>query len=220
MTDSTRGYLPAKYYERIALDAMRRKDYEGAVSAYESAGYWANKVAQFDLGEIYFHGMGSIPADRARGVAWLGIAAEEHNPDYDKALVNAYADLTPEERRRADGIWKELQAVYGDKLTLARATQIFERDHRAERLGSATTENDTTVHTFSTSGYNPAKTTLDNAAMISELNTTSMRTQASTVADIWSARKQEFDATISSHFAHVDVGPIEQVPSAEKKPVP
>jgi hypothetical protein len=219
VTDATRDYLPAKYYERLALDAMHRKDYASAVSAYQSAAYWANKVAQFDLGEIYFHGMGSIPADRARGVAWLGIAAEEHDPAYDKALAGAYASLSPEEHRRAGGIWKKLQAVYGDKLTLARATQLFERDHRAERLGSATTENDPTTQTFSTRGYNPDGTATNNAAMISELSATSMRNGVSSDADLWSARKQEFDAIISSHFAHVDVGPLEQVPPTDQRPV-
>src|SRR6185312_15882958 len=86
--------------------------------------YWGNKVAQYDLGEVYLHGMGRIRADPARGVAWLGIADEEHEPDYDKALVSAYKSLKPEERKRAEGLWKELQEKYADKLTLARATRL------------------------------------------------------------------------------------------------
>ncbi|GAB2553146.1 hypothetical protein [Rhodanobacter koreensis] len=216
VTDPTRNYLPAKYYERIALDAMHRKDYADAVSAYKEAAYWGNKVAQYDLGEIYFHGMGSIPADRARGAAWLGIAAEEHEPNYDKALVSAYAELSPDERRRADGIWKTLEAVYGDRFTLARATQLFERSYRAARLGSATTEDDPTAYVFSTSGFNPAGTPMGNAALISELNATSMRTSVSSEANFWSARKQEFDKFITSQFGHVDVGPLEPVPAPKK----
>ena len=216
VTDPTRDYLPAKYYERLALDAMRRKDYAGAVSAYKEASYWANKVAQYDLGEIYFQGMGNIPADRALGVAWLGIAAEEHEPNYDKALVAAYAKLSPDERQRADGIWKTLEAVYGDRFTLARATRQFERSHRAARLGSATTEDDPTAYVFSTSGFNPAATPIGNAALISELNTTNMTTSVSSEANFWSARRQEFDKFITSQFGHVDIGPLEQVSPPEK----
>jgi len=124
VTDPTRNYLPGKYYERVALEDVRHKDYTGALNAYQRAAYWGNKVAQYDLGEVYLHGMGRIRADPARGVAWLGIADEEHEPDYDKALVSAYKSLKPEERKRAEGLWKELQEKYADKLTLARATRL------------------------------------------------------------------------------------------------
>lgn len=219
VTDPTRNYLPAKYYERLALDAMRRKDYAEAVSDYRQAAYWANKTAQYNLGEIYFHGMGSIPADRARGVAWLGIAAEEHQPDYDKALVQAYASLDPAERHHAGAIWQHLQATYGDKLTLARATERFERTYRAEHLGSATTRNDPTAFIMSVSGYNPDKTAFSNTDIVSELTATSTRTSVFTEGRFWSAQKQEFDQFIARQFGHVTVGPLEQVPPPEHKPV-
>ena len=117
VTDPTRNYLPGKYYERVALEDLRHKDYTGALNAYQRAAYWGNKVAQYNLGEVYLHGLGRIPADPARGVAWLGIADEEHQPDYDKALVAAYKALKPDERKRAQGIWKELQATYADVVT-------------------------------------------------------------------------------------------------------
>ena len=100
VTDPTRTYLPGKYYERVALEDMRHKDYSGALNAYQRAAYWGNKVAQYDLGEIYLHGLGRIRADPARGVAWLGLADEERQPDYDKALVGAYRALKPEGRAR------------------------------------------------------------------------------------------------------------------------
>lgn len=216
VTDPTRNYLPAKYYERLALDAMRRKDYAEAVSDYKQAAYWANKTAQYNLGEIYFHGIGAIPADLPRGVAWLGIAAEEHQPDYDKALVNAYASLSPDQRRRAGAIWKKLQTEYSDKLTLARATRRFERTYRAEHLGSATTDNDPTASIMSISGYNPDTNVMDNAQLVSALTETSTRTRVYTEAGFWSAQKQEFDQFITRQFGHVEVGPIESVPAPKK----
>lgn len=218
--DPTRNYLPGKYYERLAFDAMRRNDYASAVSAYRKAAYWADKVAQYDLGEIYFHGLGNIPADPARGVAWLGIAAEEHEPDYDKALVSAYKTLSPPERNHADEIWNELEAVYGDRLTLARATSAYEHDYHAERAGSATTEDDPYTYTFSISGYDPSKTATDEAALISDLNEISNRNGATSQAGLWAARKQEFARFITSHFGRVEVGPLERVPPPKKQPAP
>ena len=66
--DPTRDYLPAKYFERMAREDMRRGNYAAAVNDYRQAAYWGNKVAQYDLGEIYLHGIGDIPADAARAV--------------------------------------------------------------------------------------------------------------------------------------------------------
>ncbi|HJU07968.1 MAG TPA: hypothetical protein VJ727_05750, partial [Rhodanobacteraceae bacterium] len=153
--DPTRDYLPAKYFERMAREDMRRGNYAAAVNDYKQAAYWGNKVAQYDLGEIYLHGIGDISADPARAVAWFGIAAETHQPDYNAALVNAYKTLTPEEHKRADEIWNQLQAAYGDKLTLARATQVFEHAYHSDRAGSATTEDDPNTYTFTIRGYDP-----------------------------------------------------------------
>jgi hypothetical protein len=218
VTDPTRSYLPGKYYERVAVDAMRRKDYAAAVSAYQKAAYWANKVAQYNLGEIYLHGMGNIPADPVRGVAWLAIAAEEHAPDYDKALVGAYKTLNQEQRRRADGIWKKLQAVYGDKLSLARAVRAFNRDHYAERLGSATTEDDPNTYTFSIGGYDPAGDIQNEAQLVSNLNAIGVRNGAVSQADVWNARKQEFAKFVTTQFGHVEIGPIEPLEPTKKKP--
>ena len=218
VADPTRNYLPAKYYERVALDAMRRKDYAGAANAYQRAAYWGNKVAQYDLGEIYFHGMGRIPADPARGVAWFGIAAEEHDPDYDKALVSAYKTLKPAERKRAEELWKVLQAEYGDKLTLARATRAFEDDYHSARAESATTEDDPNTYTFSIDGYDPAGDIQNEATLVSQLNELGGQNGVSSEAGFWAARKQEFAKFVTAQFGHVSIGPIEQVPATKKRP--
>lgn len=218
VTDSTRNYLPAKYYERVALDAMRRKDYVAAVSAYEKAAYWGNKVAQYNLGEIYLHGMGRVPADPVRGVAWFGVADEEHEPDYDKALVGAYNALKPVERKRAEGLWKQLQATYGDKLTLARATRAFENAYHSGRSGSATTEGDPNTYTFSISGYDPAGDIQNEAALVSDLNELGVRNGGTSLAGYWPARKKEFAKFITAQYGHVEIGAIEQLEPAKKKP--
>lgn len=218
VTDPTRDYLPGKYYERVALEDLRHKDYTGALNAYQQAAYWGNKVAQYDMGEIYLHGLGRIRADRARGVAWLGIADEEHEPDYDKALVGAFKTLKPEERKRADGIWAELQKTYADTLTLARATQAFEDAYHSGRSGSATTEGDPNAYTFSIDGYDPSGNIQDEAELVSELNGLSLQNGAVSLAGYWPARKKEFAKFVASQFGHVEIGPLQQVAPAKDKP--
>lgn len=218
VTDPTRTYLPGKYYERVALEAMRHQDYTGALNAYQRAAYWGNKVAQYNLGQIYLHGLGRIRADPARGVAWLGLADEEHQPDYDKALVVAYKTLKPEERTRADAIWTQLQATYADKLTLARATQAFEDAYHSGRAGSATTEGDPNTYTFAIDGYDPSGDIQDEAELISDLNSLSMQNGAVSLAGYWPARKKEFAKFVTTQFGHVEIGPLQQVAPAKSKP--
>lgn len=217
VTDPTRDYLPAKYYERVALEDMRHKDYTGALNAYQQAAYWGNKVAQYDLGEIYLHGMDRIRADPARGVAWLGIADEEHEPDYDKALVGAYKSLKPEERKRAEALWTELQAQYADKLTLTRATQAFEDAYHSGRAGSATIEGDPNTYTFSISGYDPAGDIQNEAALLSDLDELGMQNGVTSLASYWPARKKEFAEFVTKQFGHVEIGAIKQVQPAKGK---
>lgn len=218
VTDPTRTYLPGKYYERVALEDMRHQDYTGALNAYQRAAYWGNKVAQYNLGEIYLHGMGHIQADPARAVAWFGIADEEHQPDYDKALVSEYKALKPAQRKRADGLWKELQAEYGDKLTLARATRAFENAYHSGRSGSATTEGDPNTYTFSISGYDPAGDIQSESELVSDLNELGVRNGGTSLAGYWPARKKEFAKFITAQFGHVEIGAIEKLAPAKKKP--
>lgn len=217
VTDPTRNYLPGKYYERVALEDLRHKDYTGALNAYQRAAYWGNKVAQYDLGEIYLRGMGRIRADPARGVAWLGIADEEHEPDYDKALVSAYKSLKPEERKRAERSWKELQEKYADKLTLARTTRAFEEAYHSGRAGSATTEGDPNAYTFSIDGYDPAGDIQNEAELVSDLNELGMQNGVTSLAGYWPARKKEFAKFVTSQFGHVEIGPIQQVAPTKGK---
>jgi hypothetical protein len=215
--DPTRNYLPGKYYERVALEDLRHKDYTGALNAYQRAAYWGNKVAQYNIGEIYLHGMGRIPADPARGVAWLGIADEEHEPDYDKALVAAYRTLGPADRKRAESIWQELQAEYADKLTLARATRIFEYAYHSGRAASATVEGDPNTYTFSIEGYDPSGNIQDEAELVSNLNELGLHNGAVSLAGYWPARKKEFAKFVTTQFGHVEIGPIQQVAPTKKK---
>jgi hypothetical protein len=217
-TDPTRTYLPGKYYERVALEDLRHKDYTGALNACQRAAYWGNKVAQYNLGQIYLHGMGRIGADPARGVAWLGLADAEHQPDYDKVLVAAYKALKPEERARVDTTWTRIQATYADRLTLARATRAFEDAHHSGRLGSATTEGDPNTYSFAIDGCDPSGDIQDAAEPVSYLHGPGVRNGAVALAGYWRARKKEFAQFVTTQFGHVEIGPVRQVAPANSKP--
>lgn len=218
VTDPTRNYLPAKYYERMALQDMRDRNYTAALDAYTQAAYWGNKVAQYNVGEIYLHGLGRIRADPARGVAWLGIADETHDPDYDRALVAAYKSLKPDERKRADRIWTELQARYANKLTLARATRAFEGAYHYARATSDTTANDPNAYSIAIDGYDPAGDIQNTAELIADLNVLGMQNGAVSEAGTWKARKEEFAKFITAQFGHVEIGPIQQIAPTKPKP--
>jgi TPR repeat protein len=124
-------FLPGNYLEYRAQFYLRKGDYEEALRLFELSGYWANKVAQYNVGIMYFNGIGSIPRDRVRGTAWLGIAAEQHGETADAALHAAWDKLTPAEREEADRVFRELDRKYGDRIAFRRARQHYESERRS-----------------------------------------------------------------------------------------
>jgi len=126
--------FPGKYFEWKAQFYLRKKDYAEALRLFELSGYWADKVAQYNVGIMYYNGVG-IPTDRTRGAAWLGIAAESHESLADAALQAAYASLTPEQHQEADAIFRQLDAKYGDAVTLPRAVHRFRQDAAISLFG-------------------------------------------------------------------------------------
>jgi hypothetical protein len=126
-------YLPGKYYEQRAQDAVKRKDFRQALEMYEKAGYWGNKIAQYNVGMLYINGAEGVPADKVRGVAWLGIAAQTHAPYVDKALGEAYAGLNADQRAAAGDLWKQLKVDYADKVTLDRASKTFNAQYLRDK---------------------------------------------------------------------------------------
>ena len=122
---TTLEFVPGKYYEQRALEAVKRKDFREALEMYQKAGYWGNKIAQYDAGMLYINGAEGVAADKVRGIVWLGIAAQRHVQYVDQALGDAYIKATPEERAAASVLFKQLIVDYGDKVTLDRATTKF-----------------------------------------------------------------------------------------------
>lgn len=125
--DEPGHFFPGKYFEHKAQFYLKNKDYRAALEMFELSGFWADKVAQYNAGLMYFNGIG-VPADKPRGVAWLHVAAEAHEDLAERALQLAYADLTEEQRAQAEAIWHQLDAKYGDSVALPRALNQYQAD--------------------------------------------------------------------------------------------
>ena len=116
--------FPGKYFEYKAQFYLHKRDYRAALEMFELAGFWANKRAQYNAGMMYFNGLG-VPVDKARGAAWLGIAAENHDDLTIAMLQSAYTQLSTGEKQQAQNIWQDLDEKYGDAKAIPRALHNF-----------------------------------------------------------------------------------------------
>jgi hypothetical protein len=121
--------FPGKYFEYKAQFYLKKKDYRQALNLFELAGFWANKIAQYNAGLMYYNGIG-VPPDPVRGVAWLGIAAEAHDDLAVRALQLAYASLSAEQQHQSAQLWKQLDEKYGDAVAVPRALQRYDAEAR------------------------------------------------------------------------------------------
>lgn len=112
---------PGVYYFDLGVRAFKKGDYRHASDMYKVAASWAYKPAEYDLGIMYFKGQG-LPVDRARGAAWMILAAERGEPPlYVEARDLMVTALTKQQFARTDEIWNELKPTYGDAVALRRA---------------------------------------------------------------------------------------------------
>jgi hypothetical protein len=132
--DAPSRYFPGPYFEQKAQFYLKKKHYREALRLFELSGYWADKVAQYNAGIMYFNGIG-VPTDKIRGVAWLGIAAEGHDALADRALQAAYAGLTQDQRVAAGALFAQLDLEYGDAVALPRALARYRQDASQSLFG-------------------------------------------------------------------------------------
>lgn len=150
--DPPSRFFPGQYFEQKAQFYLHKRDYREALRLFELAGYWANKVAQYNAGIMYFNGIG-VGVDKPRGAAWLGIAAETHENLADTALQAAYAELTPEQRAQADAIFQVLDDKYGDAVALPRALRRYRQDAAISLFGFGVTGPGSVQTVAGTRGY-------------------------------------------------------------------
>lgn len=140
-TPESDGRPGAKFFA-YGVQAFRKGDYRHAIDMYKVAASWAYKPAEYNLGVMYFKGQG-VPADRARGAAWMILAAERGDSLYVKARDLMVTTLTKAEFQRTDDIWSQLKPTYGDAVALRRAKARWAQvkaDTTGSRVGAAASE--------------------------------------------------------------------------------
>lgn len=133
---------PGLYYFDLGAQAFKKGDYRHAVDMYKVAASWAYKPAEYNLGLMYFRGQG-VATDRARGAAWMVLAAERGIPLYVKARDLMITALSKAEFQRTDEVWNQLKPTYGDAVALRRAKARWAQVKSAttgSRLGAAASE--------------------------------------------------------------------------------
>ncbi len=120
-------FLPGAYYFTKGNEYFHRGKPEAAVRLWMISAGWAMKDAQYNLGIAHFKGEG-IPQDRPLGLAWLALAAERKDPQFDESLAAAWDDASPDERERANEIWRDLRKRYADDVALPVAERRFDSE--------------------------------------------------------------------------------------------
>ena len=210
-------YLPGKYYEQAAQQAVKRKNFRAALEMYEKAGYWGNKIAQYNVGMLYINGTDGVPADKIRGTAWLGIAAQTHVAYIDKALGDAYAGLNAEQRAAANDLWKQLKVDYDDKVTLDRASKKFNAQYLRDKgqINGPPEYTDITYGDFAGGGGDDSVL----APMVVQINGVTRTPDSHTVnaARFFTAVKDQFSDFIHVQFGAVSVGEPESISEHDQR---
>lgn len=117
---------------RLATDASRfyeNGSYFTARHRFKQAAYWGDKLAQHNVGAMYYRGDG-VERDPVRAWAWFELAAERDYPEF-VAVANAVrSELDERQRQEADALLEELRAEYGDEVAVPRTRQRMERERR------------------------------------------------------------------------------------------
>ena len=111
---------PGVKFFTYGVQAFKKGDYKHAVAMYKVAASWAYKPAEYNLAVMYFKGQG-VSVNRARGAAWMVLAAERGQSLYVKARDLMVTALTDAQFKRTDAIWNQLKPTYGDAVALRRA---------------------------------------------------------------------------------------------------
>lgn len=121
--------------------------YGFAMRRFEKAAYWADKVAQFNLGVMHYHGQG-VDVDPARAWAWFNLAAEREYPHMVTLAEQVWSELDGAGQERAVSIFEsELLPEYGDEVAVRRTSRQMSREYRkatGSRIGA--TSGFLTVH--------------------------------------------------------------------------
>lgn len=119
-------YLPGMVDYCLGIRDWSRGSYRSGLHLLKLAAGWGSKEAQYALGMIFFRG-DQVKPDRARGIAWLRLAAERHDPETERVVRSMMALASDEERQRADRMFRQMLEKYGDRVAATRAWKRFKR---------------------------------------------------------------------------------------------
>jgi len=217
---TTLEYVPGKYYEQRALEAVKHKNFREALEMYQKAGYWGNKIAQYDVGMLYIDGADGVAVDKVRGIAWLGIADQRHVTYIDQALGDAYIKATPQEREQASAVFKELIVDYSDKVTLDRATTKFNAAYlRYKGQLNGPAEYNTDVTGNFGGGGGDARAGGSTLSQVQRVDTRPDTTTANG-SNFLASVKDQFSDFVQTQFGVVTVGEPETISEREQRAEP
>lgn len=124
---------------RLNAEGQRSYDngfYFDARHKFKEAAWWGDKLAQHNLGVIYYQGDG-VDRDPARAWAWFALAAERGYPEFEKVWKAVWHELDEDEQERAQAILAELEPRYSDRVAVDRTARRMERE-RKRMTGSRT----------------------------------------------------------------------------------
>ncbi len=127
-------FLPGSYYYCVGRRALAKGHAAASANALEQAARWASKQAQFLLGVGHYKG-DFVPLDRARGLAWLTLAAERGDVVYQAVLNSAREQALPDELRHAEHLLQDMKMIYGDEVAARRAERRYRRERDALTRG-------------------------------------------------------------------------------------
>ena len=133
------GFFPGAYYFHKGCDAYARGNSAQAIMLWKMAAGWGQKSAQYDLGIALYKGQG-VPIDRAQGLAWLALASERRDAQFQQSFHAAWFEVSDKERAEAQRIHAQLKPLYADAIALRRAARRYEDARRSvtgSRLGAA-----------------------------------------------------------------------------------
>ena len=139
LSEEESRFFPGTYFFHKGCEAYKRGDASDAVRLWKLAAHWGQKGAKYNLGIAYYKGLG-VSRDIAEGLAWLGLAAERHEPVFQESLDVAWHEATTQDRIVAKQRHAELKSSYGDDFALRRALQRYEEERRSitgSRAGAA-----------------------------------------------------------------------------------
>ena len=108
-------------------------NYAGALAQLIVPARRGFKWAQAKVGDIYLHGRGDVGRDIARGIVWLGVAAEPRtDPEVRKYFAAAWSEIPQAQREPLAVFVDRYKAEYGSDAHRVKCEMIGSRIRRLE----------------------------------------------------------------------------------------